>query len=100
MPYAGLTKILLVIGFLSLLHAAYSSAQRKQTGDALIQYHRQNRFSNIINSIRKAKINTEFLFTDRTYLRDTDQEKTNTFLPLDVSFTHSDTKSKHILINV
>lgn len=23
--------------------------------------------------------------TDRTYLRDTDQEKTNTFLPLDVS---------------
>lgn len=24
-------------------------------------------------------------FIDRTYLRDTDQEKTNTFLPLDVS---------------
>lgn len=29
MPYTGLTKLLLIIGFLSLLHAAYSAAQRK-----------------------------------------------------------------------
>ncbi|XP_055298829.1 ER membrane protein complex subunit 5 [Sitodiplosis mosellana] len=48
MSYAGFTKFLLVVGFLSLLHAAYSAAQH------------------------------------RTYLRDTDQEKTNTFLPLDI----------------
>lgn len=29
-----------------------------------------------------------FLFTDRTYLRDTDQEDANSFLPLDVSLTN------------
>lgn len=71
----GLTKFLLVVGFLSLLHAAYSAAQRKQI----------NQFTTLCMHIIEQKINVEFVILDRTYLRDTDQERTNTFLPLDVS---------------
>lgn len=70
MPYTGFTKFLLVVGFLSLLHAAYSAAQRKR-----INYRR-------LSSKKSMMI---IHISDRTYLRDTDQEKTNTFLPLDVS---------------
>lgn len=70
MSYAGFTKFLLVVGFLSLLHAAYSAAQRKH---ALLIYSERKIINDVLSNL------------DRTYLRDTDQEKTNTFLPLDVS---------------
>lgn len=75
MPYTGLTKFLLVIGFLSLLHAAYSAAQRKQIELSL---QKKNKWY--------LHYNNNCPIPDRTYLRDTDQEETNSFLPLDVCF--------------
>lgn len=42
MTYAGFTKFLLVVGFLSLLHAAYSAAQRKQINHLFIHLFKRN----------------------------------------------------------
>lgn len=72
MPYAGFMKFLLAVGILSLLHAAYSAAQREYILSVYV-------------FLSNWKKNQWFHVLDRSYLRDTDQEKTITFLPLDVS---------------
>lgn len=71
MARTSLNKFLLLVGFLSLLHAAYSAAQRKSSN----------------NQIELGKSIDAFVSVnlDRSYLRMTDQENTTTFLPLDVS---------------
>lgn len=104
MPYKGLTKFLLVIGFLSLLHAAYSAAQRKQIKsiEYLDNFQLTKINTHIISNIIfeemfSYEIKNHCFILDRTYLRDTDQEKTNTFLPLDVSIKLSDGKSRFLI---
>lgn len=62
-------KCMLLLGFALLIHAAYSAAQRK------CKYYKE--------SLGNSQSRVYFSFTDRTYLRITEQEAT--FLPIDVS---------------
>lgn len=72
MLYKTFNKILLTIGFISLLHTAYSAAQRKFI------------FSKYFLCINCSEQKYRKFITDRSYLRVTDQEKTNAYLPFDV----------------
>lgn len=64
-------KLVLGCGLMSLAHAAYSAAQRKFGSSFALKLH----FHSFLNLLIK--------FSDRTYLRITEQEFTT--LPLDVS---------------
>lgn len=65
MSYAKFTKFLLVVGFLSLLHAAYSAAQRKQTKHYIYSIERQ-----------KKKINDDFsIFRSNIFARHRPRKK-------------------------
>lgn len=67
-------KLLLITGFVLLIHAAYSAAQRK--------------LYMTVQGILIIRMNKNVMFTDRTYLRITEQE--DTFLPIDVNILFID----------
>lgn len=78
MPYAGLTKFLLVIGFLSLLHAAYSAAQRKQTNHFSISNKKSIDFLN--ESKKKSHISLK-LFHSRSNVFARHRSRKNQHIP-------------------